>query len=89
MKVNVADDIVDVSNDAKGDKSIPKYETLDWNPLLKNDSTSGRETWAPLKPLLATAKSCVTGKFRVVVWAYTTYAVRANTATSLLSIIVF
>lgn len=67
MKVNVADDIVDVSNDARGDRSIPKYETLDWNPLLKNDSVSGRETCAPLKPLLATAKSCVTGKFKVVV----------------------
>jgi hypothetical protein len=72
VKVNVADDIVDVSNEARGDKSIPKYATLDWKPLLKNDNVSGRETCAPLNPLLATAKSCVTGKFRVVVWAYTT-----------------
>jgi len=71
VKVNVALEMVDESNEAKGDRSIPKYATEDWNPLLKNDNASGRDTVAPEYPLLLTAKSWVTGKVRVVVCATT------------------
>lgn len=35
VKVRMADEMVEVLYTASGDRSIPKYETEDWNPLLK------------------------------------------------------